>query len=135
MMQIITGCTGDNCPRHNDCELYYVNLGRKSPGITFPIESWATFGCTTMWANQETGESGCEREWYCGPNGKYKMFKQYNTPLYLMTLGEIKEICSEHQKQNRDCETCKIFKFCNYEMTTGYPSGWKLDEVEDENRI
>ena len=53
-----------------------------------------------------------------------------------LKLSEIKQICTEHQKQNRDCETCKIFKFCNYEMTTGCPSGWKIDdEVEDENRI
>lgn len=48
-------------------------------------------------------------------------------------LSEMKQICIAHQKQNRDCETCKIFKFCAYEMTTGYPSGWEIEEeVEDE---
>ena len=127
MMQTITGCTGDNCPKHNDCGLYYINLCRTSPDITFSIESWATFGSTKMWANSETGESGCETDYRCGPNGKYKMFKQYITPLNLLTLGEIKDICLKHQKQNRDCETCSIYKFCNYEMATSYPSGWKIE--------
>lgn len=47
-----------------------------------------------------------------------------------LKLSEIKEICTKHQKQNRDCETCDIFKFCNYEMTTSYPSGWKIEEKE-----
>ena len=47
-----------------------------------------------------------------------------------LKLSEMKQICAEHQKQNRDCETCEIFRFCNYEMTTSYPSGWKIEEVE-----
>lgn len=127
MMQVITGCTGDNCPRHNDCELFYINLGRKSPGITFPVESWATFGSTAMWVNQKTGESGCKDEWYCGPNGNYKMFKPYIRPFSELTLGEVKLICEEHQKKGRDCETCKIHKFCDYEMATKYPSDWELN--------
>lgn len=49
-----------------------------------------------------------------------------------LKLSEMKQICTEHQKQNRDCETCKIFKFCNYEMTTDYPSGWKIEDEEVE---
>ena len=130
MMQVITGCTGDNCPKAKDCELYYENLSKKQK-CSFPLESWATFGSTTMWANQETGESGCKDEWYCGPNGEYKMFKQFVKNLDELSLGEIKEICSEHQKQNRDCETCKIYKFCTYEMPCGCPSGWKLGEKYD----
>ena len=49
-----------------------------------------------------------------------------------LKLSEMKKICLENQKHGRDCETCKIFKFCNYEMTTSYPSGWKIeDEVEE----
>ena len=44
------------------------------------------------------------------------------------TLGNIKNICLDHQKQGKDCETCPIYKFCNYEMTTSYPSGWKLED-------
>ena len=43
-----------------------------------------------------------------------------------LTLGEIQEICRKHLKEHRDCEACKIFSFCNYQMTTGYPDGWKL---------
>ena len=76
-MQIITGYTGDNCPKYKSCELYYKNLSKKQK-CSFPLESWATFGSTTMWSNQETGESGCSDAYYCGPNGKYKMFKPYN---------------------------------------------------------
>lgn len=126
MMQVITGCTGDCCPKAKDCELYYVNLSKKL-NTSFPLESWATFGSTTMWVNQETGESGCKDEWYCGPNGKYAMFKPYMKPLAELTLGEIKKICSDHQKQNCDCETCKIVKFCNSSLTSySFPSGWKL---------
>ena len=50
-----------------------------------------------------------------------------------LKLSEMKQICFAHQKQNRDCETCKIFKFCNWEMNTSYPSGWKIeDEVENK---
>ena len=85
-----------------------------------------------MWANRESGEYGCESDYRCGPSGNYKMFKQYTKPLNLITLCEMKSICLEHQKQNRDCETCKIFKFCNYEMTTSYPSGWKIEDEEVE---
>lgn len=51
-----------------------------------------------------------------------------------LKLSEVKQICTEHQKQNRDCETCKIFRFGNYEMTTSYPSGWKIEEKEDDTR-
>ena len=51
-----------------------------------------------------------------------------------LKLSEIKEIRTKHQKQNRDCETCKIFKFCNYEITTGYPSGWNIEEKENDAR-
>ena len=29
MMQIITGCTGDCCPKAKDCEFYYENLSKK----------------------------------------------------------------------------------------------------------
>ena len=56
------------------------------------------------------------------------MFKEYVSPLPDLTLGEMKEICKKHQGQNKDCETCKLFKFCNFEMTTSYPSGWELGE-------
>ena len=125
-MQIITGCTGDCCPKAKDCELYYENLSKKQK-CSFPLESWATFGSSCMWVNQETGESGCKDEWYCGPNGNYMMFKPYMRPLSELTLGEMKQICSEHQGQNCDCETCKIYKFCTYEMPCGCPSGWKLN--------
>ena len=51
-----------------------------------------------------------------------------------LKLSEMKQICTEHQKQNRDCETCKIFKFCAYEMTTSYPSGWKIEDEEVEEQ-
>lgn len=127
MLQIITGCTGDCCPKCNECKQYYINLQKEHPGIQFQVESWATFGSTTMWANSETRESGYTHEYYCGPNGNYKMFKPYIRPLSELTLGEMKQICSEHQEQNRDCETCKIYKFCTYEMPCGCPSGWKLN--------
>ena len=126
MMQIITGCTGDNCPKHKDCELYYENLAKKQK-CSFPLESWATFGSGIAWANSETGESGYKDEWYCGPNGNYKMFKPYVRPLSELTLGEMRDICYEHQRKGRDCETCNLYKFCNYEMTTNYPSAWKLN--------
>lgn len=46
------------------------------------------------------------------------------------TLGQLKATCTEHQGQNRDCETCPVFLFCNFEMNTSYPSGWEL-EVEN----
>lgn len=44
------------------------------------------------------------------------------------TVKEIHDICLKHQKQNRDCESCPIYRFC-MQMTISYPSGWKL-EVE-----
>ena len=47
-----------------------------------------------------------------------------------LKLSEMKQICTEHQRQNRDCETCKIYKFCMYQLTTSYPSGWKLENEE-----
>ena len=127
MMQIITGCTGDNCPKYKECALYSVNLA-KTLDHSFPLESYATFGSSMAWANSETGESGCKDEWYCGPNGNYKMFKEYVSPLPNLTLGEMKEICKKHQGQNKGCETCKLFEFCNFEMTISYPSGWELGE-------
>lgn len=130
MMQVITGCTGDCCPKAKDCERYYENLSKKQK-CSFPLESWATFGSSSMWINSETGESGCKDEWYCGPSGEYKMFKRFELPLSELTLGEMKQICSEHQEQNRDCETCKIYKFCTYEMPCGCPSGWKLSKEID----
>ena len=126
MMQVITGCTGDCCPKAKDCERYYENLSKKQK-CSFPLESWATFGSSSMWINSETGESSCKDGWYCGPNGDYKMFKRFELPLSELTLGEMKQICREHQEQNRDCETCKIYKFCTYEMPCGCPSGWKLN--------
>lgn len=127
MMQVITGCTGDCCPKAKDCERYYENLSKKQK-CSFPLESWATFGSGSMWMNSETGESGCSIDSYCGPNGEYKMFKRFELPLSELTLGEIKKICSDHQKQNCDCETCKIVKFCNSSLTSySFPSGWKLN--------
>lgn len=48
-----------------------------------------------------------------------------------ITLLELKNKCLSHQKQGRDCETCAHYKFCNYELTTSYPSGWKLDDIDD----
>lgn len=50
-----------------------------------------------------------------------------------MTLGQMKQICAEHQKQNKDCETCPLFLFCQWDMNTSYPSGWEL-EVENVKR-
>ena len=44
------------------------------------------------------------------------------------TLKEIKDECIKHQTQGRDCETCKFFRFCNYQLTVSYPSGWKLED-------
>ena len=131
MMQIITGCTGANCPKAKDCELYYVNLSKKQK-CSFPLESWATFGSTTMWANSETGESGCKDEWYCGPNGNYKMFKPYMRPLSELTLGEVKEICSNYLKDNKSkyCDGCKLYNFCNGQISTRYPADWKLENEE-----
>ena len=46
-----------------------------------------------------------------------------------ITLLELKSRCLAHQEQNKDCETCSLYKFCNYELTTSYPSGWRLDNV------
>lgn len=43
------------------------------------------------------------------------------------TLKEIRDTCMNHQKHARDCETCPVYRFCNNQMTIGYPSGWKLD--------
>ena len=129
MLQITTGCTGDNCPKAKECELYYVNLAQKI-NTSFPLESWATFGSTTMWVNQETRESGCKDEWYCGPNGNYKMFKPYIRPLSELTLGEIKEICSNHLKDNKSkyCDDCKLYDFCNDQISNSrYPSDWELN--------
>lgn len=50
------------------------------------------------------------------------------------TLGEIKMICLNHQKQNKDCETCSAYRFCMYQMTTSYPSGWKLTGCQTEEQ-
>ena len=130
MMQIITGCTGDCCPKAKDCERYYENLSKKQK-CSFPLESWATFGSGSIWMNSKTGESGCSVDSWCGPNGEYKMFKRFELPLSDLTLGEMQQICNEHQEQNRDCESCKIYKFCTYEMSCGCPSGWKLNGGEN----
>lgn len=89
MVETIKGCTGDCCPKAKDCELYYENLSRKL-NRSFPLESWAIFGSSSMWMNSETGESGCSTDYCCGPNGNYKMFKPYMRPLSELTLGEMK---------------------------------------------
>ena len=132
MLQQLTGCTGDNCPKAKECKLYYENLKNEYPNNLFLLESWATFGSTTMWANSETGESGCRDEWYCGPNGNYKMFQQYSKPLAELTLGEIKQICSDHLKDNKYkyCGGCRLYRFCNEQISARYPADWKLENEE-----
>lgn len=45
-----------------------------------------------------------------------------------LTLKEFSIVCREHQKKGRDCETCSLYKFCNYQLTVSYPSGWKLED-------
>ena len=128
MVETVEGCTGDCCPKAKDCEWYYENLSKKL-NRSFPLESWATFGSSSMWMNSETGESGSETDYKCGPNGKYKMFKEFVKNLDELTLGEVKQICLEHQKHGCDCETCKIYKFCNYQLTGyAYPSGWDFSK-------
>lgn len=131
MLQQITGCTGDNCPKYKDCELYYENLSKKL-NTSFLLESWATFGSMIMWANSKTGESGCTHEYYCGPNGGYKMFKPYMRPISELTLGEVKEICSNHLKDDKYkyCGGCKLYKFCNEQISARYPADWKLENEE-----
>ena len=45
-----------------------------------------------------------------------------------LTLQDIKDICTKHLGQGKDCDTCSIFKFCNYQLNNSYPSGWKLED-------
>lgn len=47
------------------------------------------------------------------------------------TLKEIKEICQKHQKANMDCETCKFYTFCMYQVCR-YPSGWELEVTHEK---
>ena len=129
MLQQITGCTGDCCPKAKDCERYYENLAKKL-NTSFPLESWAIFSSGSMWINSETGKSGCSTDYYCGPNGNYKMFKPYMKPLSELTLGEIKEICSSHLKNNKSkyCDGCKLYDFCNEQISnTRYLLDWELN--------
>ena len=50
------------------------------------------------------------------------------------TFEKFRDTCLTHQKQNKDCETCSQYKFCTYEMSTNYPSGWELsNDVEEPN--
>ena len=49
-----------------------------------------------------------------------------------LKLKEFKNICTDQQKQNKDCENCPIYNFCDHELTTSYPSGWKIEGKEIE---
>lgn len=49
-----------------------------------------------------------------------------------LKLSEIKQICTEHQKQNRDCDTCEILMFCQYDMNKLYPIAWEIEEEVKE---
>ena len=132
MIQDVTGCTGDYCPRRKSCALFKDNLA-KTEDSTFALESWATFGSAAAWANSHTGEVGNSFTYFCGPNGNYKMFRECKRDLAELTLHEMQQICLKHQAQNRDCETCELFRFCNYEMSSTYPSAWKLGKRSDNN--
>lgn len=44
-----------------------------------------------------------------------------------LTLKDVSLVCWEHQRFGRDCETCSLYEFCMKQLTTTYPSGWKLD--------
>ena len=51
-----------------------------------------------------------------------------------LKLSEIKEICLKHQKQNCDCESCKIYRFCLDNFTCNYPSGWELEDEKENTK-
>ena len=132
-MQEITGCNPKNgCKRCKDCDLYYINRA-KTLQTSFPIEDYSDMNSTlsTYIVDPKTGITVYDKDkiiYNCGEKGKYKMFTPYVPKLEGLTLGEIKEICYDRHKQNNDCESCKIYNFCNYQMTTRDPSDWELNK-------
>ena len=43
-----------------------------------------------------------------------------------ITLKEFKNICEHHHKQNKDCYSCIMYKFCGGDMLIRDPSAWRL---------
>ena len=43
-----------------------------------------------------------------------------------VTLQEFKNICEDHHKQNKDCCSCILYRFCGHDMLTRDPSAWRL---------
>ena len=140
MLQVVNACSGDNCPKKEKCGRYISNIKHKGKLFTM-VDNYANMGSTTSYYDQGSGETKYESNWYCGINGDFAMFEEnidiFNDDnissdekqLKDITLGEFKEICLRHQKQGCDCETCKVFKFCNYQLTGyAYPSGWDFGD-------
>lgn len=52
-----------------------------------------------------------------------------------LTLVEVKAICEKHHKENRDCESCLLCKFCGHDMITRDPSSWRLSDDDYKKEI
>ena len=47
-----------------------------------------------------------------------------------ITLSEMKHICCQHHKQNRDCYSCPMYRFCAHDMLQRDPSAWRLSDED-----
>jgi hypothetical protein len=52
----------------------------------------------------------------------------------MITIKDIKRMCYNHQKQNKDCESCEIYQFCCKHFY-GCPSGWDLALLEKDYKL
>ena len=43
-------------------------------------------------------------------------------------LGEIECECKNHQRMNKDCDSCKFYTLCVNKLCVSYPSGWDLED-------
>lgn len=62
-------CCSETCPKSNNCKLHLTN--NKENGY-IQIGDYSTWG-TGIMSNKEL-----RIDFYCGPNGNYRMFKEMN---------------------------------------------------------
>ena len=100
-MRTVNGCSAHKCKKAKECALYCGNVAIESENCIMTTVDYSSVGSGVAWTDSMTGLSKIEVTYSCGPAGKYAMFKPYMKPLSGLTLGEIKEICSNHLTDNK----------------------------------
>lgn len=67
-------CTGYNCPKSNTCGRCINHLSSEFYNEVNTVESLSSFGSCSI------SSEGIKENWWCGPNGGYKMFEPLYTP-------------------------------------------------------